>query len=307
MLRKICNPVCSTKHRKKRKNDDDDSSDDEGITFDPLKLFRQIKKDDVYVDGNHIYFRTDVTMENVRILCDLIDRYAHVVLNTPTACWYKICMPLYVHITSLGGDVFGGLMGYDYIRNSQIPIYTVSEGYTISSGSIMFMAGKRRLMTKDSYMLVHQLSTCTHNARTNYAEQIDDMANSKELMSKIYGIYMNNLRHDKATQKLTLQKLEKHMMHELYWNFDTCMRYGFIDDEYKNSSLANEVDKQTIQAFVKDTDYYRVADAPDAKIYNPSQVVLKRLAELNQKTAEDNSSDEESENKVVYSKKRKTK
>src|SRR5579872_6645935 len=122
-------------------------SDDE-IPQDPhvAALLAMNEKKTVFRDENHIYFRCDVTAKKINKLCNLIDEYNReqdinaVLLRT----MIPIIKPLYVHITSNGGDLLAGFMAYDYIKNSSVPIFTVAEGYTISAGAIMFMAGKKR-------------------------------------------------------------------------------------------------------------------------------------------------------------------
>lgn len=201
---------------------------------------------------NHIYYRTDVTMSNITKLCNLIDDYNREqnMLTRELTTSIVIPKPLYLHITSYGGDLHAGFMAYDHIKNSNIPIYTVAEGYTVSAGSMMFMAGKKRLMTENSYILIHQLNQTSYGRET-FHDMMDNASNTIEFMSRLYSIYLNNLRYNrkKVNQEdvLTKEKLENHMLHDIYWNIQTCIRYGLVDDIYTNY---NTQDDKDIKEFV---------------------------------------------------------
>ncbi len=175
----------------KKRYDEDESSSSDDETIDPTKLpLKQVRYAEIDMIDNHIYFRTEVTIESVGELINLMTRYSEAVLNMHSRICVISVLPLYVHITSVGGDLHGGFMGYDYIKNSQIPVYTVTEGFAYSSGSIIFMAGKRRFMTRNSYLMAHQLSQ-TSSGHSKYSEVMDDAKNITEMMNRIYHIYLH--------------------------------------------------------------------------------------------------------------------
>ena len=60
--------------------------------------------------------------------------------------------PIYLHITTNGGDLLAGFFGYDKIKNSKIPINTIIEGCVASAGSLLSMAGQNRYMTANSHL-----------------------------------------------------------------------------------------------------------------------------------------------------------
>ena len=231
--------------RKLRERNDSSDDDDDGI--DPFQFLKSAKNPNLFMEGNHIYFRTDVTQENVAELCNLIDQYNREVMLISANCPIGKLepLPLYIHITSNGGDLFSGFMAYDYIRNSNVNVYTVSEGYTVSSGSIMFMGGKKRLMSRNSYFLAHQLSQ-TYSGTIKFLEMQDDVRNAEELMKRICCIYLTNLRKTDNNDILTVDKLEDHMRHDIYWNYDECARYGIIDGEYTNCIDSDFSDRNKI-------------------------------------------------------------
>jgi ATP-dependent protease ClpP protease subunit len=205
--------------------------------------------DDITQEHNHIYFKTDVTMESIKKLMNIIDNnnreYERQIVNDTLN--FVFPKPLYLHITSNGGDLFGGFLAYDAIRNSKMPIYTVVDGYAVSSGSIMFMAGKKRFMNPNSYILIHQLSKTVYGTQ-KHAEAQDEVDNNNELMTRLYQLYLTEFRHGYAPvpEENVLQKptLERHMAHDIYWNYQTCFKYGLTDGIYANYQEREEIDRR---------------------------------------------------------------
>ena len=146
---------------------------------------------------NHIYFKGDVTMKNMNFLCNTISKF-----NIHKNKFGK--SPLYLHITTNGGDVYGGLMAYDYIRNSKIPIYTIAEGMCFSSGTILLMGGKKRYMLPNSYLMIHQIRSSFGDGKL--CELRDDYVNTINLSNKLINIYIKHTELDKTHIEELLKK-----------------------------------------------------------------------------------------------------
>jgi ATP-dependent Clp protease protease subunit len=273
------------RYDRKHKNGSDSESEEE-TTFpgmpDIAALLKKEKKK-VFRDHNHIYFRCDVTMDKISKLCNLIEEYnrEHDEWKHTITTAVIIPKPIYLHITSFGGDLIAGFLAYDYIKKSKIPIYTIAEGYTVSSGANMFMAGHRRFMTEHSYLLVHQLNE-TKCGRETFHDIVDSVANDLEFMTRLYGMYLNNIRHNRVDVPpediLTKEKLENHMLHDIYWNYDTCKRYGLTDGLYTNYS---DNDTSDIAHYLNDSSM-EITSRP--KLYSlkdlqPSAEIVKRIKE----------------------------
>ena len=239
---------CDKRKNKYQNDTEDEDGDDE-------ETIRRAQKNNINISRmhNHIYFRSDVTMKSVQLLCDLIDEYnrEQEILKIGNTTGIIVSRPIYLHISSLGGDLLAGFMAYDYIRNSKIPVYTIADGYAVSSGANMFMAGKKRMMTKNSYILIHQLNITKQGTET-YHDMMDNASNIIEFMSRLYAIYLNNLRYSKKPENqsdvLTKKKIENHMLHDIYWNIETCMMYGLVDGEYTGYADADNDDTNYLLA-----------------------------------------------------------
>lgn len=217
------------KRKKISESEDDEHSGDDGqgqgqMPDIPITdLLKHIKKD-VYLIDNHIYFKTDVTMESVDMLNKfMIGYYREYEILRETYKGYEIKpRPLHLHITSDGGDLFAGLMAVDLIKSYPVPVYTIVEGKAISAGSLIACVGHKRYMTENSYMLIHQLSSM---ACGPYARLKDEHENDTTLMDNIYKIYA-----DHSNKKLTKAKLTTILQHDKFWNFETCLKYGLVDE-----------------------------------------------------------------------------
>ena len=251
-----------TKQNKKRRrlskkiNKNYDSEEEEQLPF-PLPLpdifNKPPEKKKVFRDGNHIYFRDSVTIDTVNKLCNLIQEINNEYneLSTINDIGYILPKPVYVHICSMGGDLFAGFMAYDYIKNSHVPIYTVAEGYTVSAGSIMFMGGKKRFMTPSGYILIHQLRNETGGGTA--FEMQDENINCNELMKKLKSIYLDNINKNTANRRELLKEndLDIQLEHDLFWDFKTCMQKGICHEKYINAHERVNQDKLDVLNNIK--------------------------------------------------------
>lgn len=246
--------------RKRVEGNDDDSDCEDTPSFPPELLpallpgmnQKQEHSKKIFRDGNHIYFRDKVTMENVGKLCKLVDdANMDYVESNDHQCGYILPKPLYVHICTTGGDLFAGFMGYDYLKQSHIPVYTVSEGHTISAGSLMFMAGVKRFMNPTSYVLIHQLRG---GVQGTHAEIEDEFENCENLMERMKKVYIGNLNTKIKSKKDLLNEddLESQMGRDIFWDFDMCYKKGLVHELYTNIQDRNVKDKEYLLTNFKD-------------------------------------------------------
>lgn len=195
-----------------------------------LPLLQQKTDEYIFRLENHIYFTTEVTMLNVNKLAKLIYQINREFEIAKVSIKYGelVPSPIYLHVTSVGGELFGGFRAMDIIENSLVPIYTIVEGYAQSAGSLLFLAGKKRFMTENSYLLIHQLSS--YGESGTYEQLRDSFSNNQVLMDRIIDIY-----NKKSNGKLTKKKLQELLKHDLYWDFNTCKNYNLADELYKQN------------------------------------------------------------------------
>lgn len=213
------------KYLSKNENDDDDD-DGDMKPFKFPKLFNTASDDDVYIDKNHIYFKTDVTQESIDKLASKINQLNNNIQTAKHKSIYGELMlhPIYLHITTNGGSLLSGFYGYDKIKASPIPIHTIIEGSVASAGSLLSIAGAKRYITPNSHLLIHQLRT---GMCGTYDELVDEKLNCNQFMLKLVNLYFDN-----CNKKLTKNKIKEILKHDIFWNADTSILNGFVDAKW---------------------------------------------------------------------------
>ncbi len=194
-----------------------------GVGLDLAELLNK-GNDKVFAKDNKIYFMTEVTESSVNRLIKLIeDKNAEMrLLKTHPLVKNVEPKPIFLHITSDGGCLLSGLRAIDYIKNSQIPIYTVVDGRAGSAAALMAVVGKKRYMSSTSYFLIHQL---TSGAWGNFREIEDEYYNLKLFMQETTRILRE---HSTMSDKTIKDQLR----HDIWWKVDVCMQKGLIDGIY---------------------------------------------------------------------------
>lgn len=169
--------------------------------------------------GNKIYFYQDVTRDSILSLNKQIDDVSKQVKIMQYTYNLPEPSPIEIHFCSDGGDVFAAMATVDKIINSTIPVHTYCEGIVASAATVMSVAGKKRFITKNSCMLIHQVSSALWG---NYMEFKDEIKNLELIMSLIRGVY---IKHTKYNDK----ELDDILSHDLCLNADDCLKWGLVD------------------------------------------------------------------------------
>lgn len=227
--KKIKTPFSITPAKSKPDADDSDS-DDGGVPFKFPKLFGNDNSSDVYTERNHIYFKTDVTKESIDKLAQEIDNLNHKLasMQRKAILGNFTPKPIYLHITTNGGDLLSGFFAYDKIKASNVPIRTVIEGSVASAGSLMSIAGTHRYMTPNSYLLIHQLRT---GIIGTYEELVDEKTNCNQFMSKLVAMY-----HANCNGRLSKTKIRDVLKRDIFWDVKTAIKNGLVDELWDASS-----------------------------------------------------------------------
>lgn len=133
--------------------------------------------------------------------------------------------PIDIYINSGGGDWGAGIAIYSAIRNSQCQINGYAAGECSSMASIILQACDRRMMDKDSTMLIHPGYAA---AEGNVIDVISRSKWEKDILNKMYSIY-----HDRASLggvKLSLVKFKNFFSMDRYLFAEDAIKYGLIDE-----------------------------------------------------------------------------
>ncbi len=216
LLRKRNKDVNEKKGKgKKKKEESEDEVDEKFADEDEMDLFGN----EVTIDGNHIYFNSDVTKQSIFDLCKALNSVA--LDNLVTATQFNIePIPIYLHINSNGGSVFAAFTAIDNIMNCKVPVYTIIEGASASAATIMSVVGKKRYIRPNSYMLIHELRS---GCWGRMSEMEDEMENNKKIMKRIKKIY-------KAHTTIPPEEMKEILKHDMWWDADKCMEMGLVDE-----------------------------------------------------------------------------
>ena len=127
---------------------------------------------------------------------------------------------LRIFINSGGGSVVSGISSMDTILRAKVPVHTYVDGFCASAATFLSVVGSRRFMSRNSYMLIHQLSTQFWG---KYSEFEDEKKNLDLMMITIKNIY-------KKYTKVPLKELNTILKHDLLWDAEMCLEYGLIDE-----------------------------------------------------------------------------
>ena len=187
--------------------------------LDDLKPPSKERSDYLEVVNNRIYFYSGVETKNVlglnKALRDLGAEIQHssAVLECEPA-------DIFLHVNSHGGDLFAGLAAMDEIRKSKVPVISIVDGCAASAATLMTIAANKRQINKHAYMLVHQLSSGMWG---KYKEMKDEMENVDNMMKTIREIYLEYT-------KIPKKKLDEILDHDLWFDAETCLKYGLVDE-----------------------------------------------------------------------------
>ena len=167
--------------------------------------------EDVYAEDNMVFFFCDVTMKSARDLCI---KLAELSKKHTTI---RIC------IRSDGGNLFEGYAAMDFIRdlvaNGTI-IETVVYGYCASAAVDIFLAGSKRMMGRNSYILIHQLSV---DIGGTFNTLKADMRNNEKIMKhdrKVYNKYTS----------IPPRVLDRLLTEDINLSAKKCLRYGIVHE-----------------------------------------------------------------------------
>jgi ATP-dependent protease ClpP protease subunit len=175
-------------------------------------------------ESNHVYFHAEVTRDTIFDLVKLIRKAEEDCLILGIRHGIRE-VPVYLHISSFGGDVFAAFTAIDAIQACRVPVYTIIEGATASAGTLISVVGKRRFITPKSYMLIHQLSSGFWG---KMAEIEDEFHNLQELMTQIRNTYKEHARVPK-------KELNEILKHDLWWDATKSLAYGLVDEIWTGS------------------------------------------------------------------------
>lgn len=127
---------------------------------------------------------------------------------------------VYLYIHSPGGEAFVGLSAMDHIRLNPVSVVAIADGFVASAATFILLGAPERKAMANAKILIHQLSTGFWG---KYSDLIDEMKNSKELMSTIKTVYQTRTH-------LSSKQLNRLLKKELHMSASGALTAGLIDE-----------------------------------------------------------------------------
>ena len=171
---------------------------------------------------NHIYFYADVNSDRSLALIQEVKYLDSSLRNEHTSRGLDNLHPLtpiWLHISSNGGDLFTGFSIADQLRMIKSPIYTIVEGVCASAATLIAMVGTERYILPSSFMMVHQLSGSFWGTHDQFQ---DEQFLQEMLMTSLVAFYEEQTRLDES-------QLRQMLSRNTWMNAEKCVATGFAN------------------------------------------------------------------------------
>lgn len=179
----------------------------------------EVVESEVKVLNNNIYFYCEVSKETIIDLNYHLEDLSNKLMIMSIQNGIDP-IPIKLHIQSDGGEVFSAFSAVDTIKNCKVPVHTYIEGCAASAATIISVAGHQRFITKNSHMLIHQISSGFWG-KMNEIE--DEMKNLALITKYVMNIYKENTN-------LTLKQMKEIFKKDLWMPSDECLKMGLVDE-----------------------------------------------------------------------------
>jgi len=192
------------------------------VKSSPKKNVKPGEEKYISVYENKIYYYSGVTRESVVELNHKLGELEAKHLTVSNVLEIEP-PPIRLYINSGGGSITAGIASMDTISRCKVPVYTYVDGFCASAATFLSIVGVKRYMSKNSYMLIHQLSSSLWG---KYSEIEDEKKNLDLMMETIRNVYTEHT-------KVPTEELDEILKHDLLWDAKKCLEYGLIDEVIK--------------------------------------------------------------------------
>lgn len=130
--------------------------------------------------------------------------------------------PITIVVSSFGGCVYTGLRFYDLLNNSKCKIITRAEGYVMSMGTIIYLAGDERYALPNTTFMFHEVSTLGLG-------KLSELKNTIQESDRLENICLEIMASKTFKDKKWWTKETKHV--DKFMDVETCRKLGVITHE----------------------------------------------------------------------------
>lgn len=129
-----------------------------------------------------------------------------------------------IHIHSPGGSVFSGFAIYDRLMQARAQghhVYTIAYGYAASMAGILLQAGTTRIMSRDAYLMIHEVSTVAIG-------KVSELTDETKLVNRLQDRSFEKLAE---RSKLSAKQIRGKCSRKDWWlDAEEALANGFIDE-----------------------------------------------------------------------------
>ncbi len=128
--------------------------------------------------------------------------------------------PIELTINSTGGSVYDAFFAIDAIKNLKIDVHTIASGYCASAATLLSLSGKKRFITKNTNMLIHEIRSGFWGKKTSINDEYENLNKLSEQLIQYY----------KQNTKMESDKLQEILKRDCNWTPDECILAGLVDE-----------------------------------------------------------------------------
>lgn len=151
-----------------------------------LYIYGDIREKDFF----EMIFGVDAELTNTKTLREALEK-----VDTPN---------LTVRINSYGGQVDQGLAIYSLLEDCKLNVKTIVDGFACSAASVIFMAGKERIVPENGLLMIHNAWTRAEGDSNAMKKVAEDLEKITQPSINIYA-KKTKLSEDEIKQKMNEQ------------------------------------------------------------------------------------------------------
>jgi len=152
---------------------------------------------------------------------------------TQLSAWHRAYPgePIEIVFFSPGGQVFPGMQLFDFIQwlgNEGHETTTTCTGYAASMGGILLQAGQHRVMSCESWLMVHEVASGASGKTSDIEDEVEFM---KRLQTRLIQIFADRAAATGRPKAITRAKLKRLSTRKDCWlSSQESYDYGLVDE-----------------------------------------------------------------------------
>ena len=149
-----------------------------------------------------------------------------------------------VYLNSYGGEVMEGLAIYNALKRHKAHVTTICDGSACSIASVIFMAGDERIMSKPSFLMIHDAWTFAMGNADQLRKQAEDLDTITQASVTAYMEHVN----------ITEGKLRELMKAESWLTHEEALEMGFataVEESSETDKPSQSVKNRVFEMLMK--------------------------------------------------------